>query len=32
MLDTELLTSDCSLTSENLSKYDYYEEPEFKKI
>ncbi|ORX54331.1 hypothetical protein BCR36DRAFT_396403 [Piromyces finnis] len=28
--DTDLQTSDCSLTSENLSRYDYYEEPEFR--
>ena len=29
-MDTDLQTSDCSLTSENLSRYDYYEEPELK--
>ncbi|ORX79933.1 hypothetical protein BCR32DRAFT_269161 [Anaeromyces robustus] len=30
IMETDLQTSDCSLTSENVSKYDYYEEPELK--
>eukprot|EP00833_Pecoramyces_ruminatium_P014579 jgi/Orpsp1_1/1188611/evm.model.d7180000066088.1 len=30
MMDMDLQTSDCSLTSENLSRYDYYEEAELK--
>jgi len=30
MTETDLQTSDCTLTSENLSRYDYYEEAEYK--
>ncbi|ORY25997.1 hypothetical protein LY90DRAFT_674717 [Neocallimastix californiae] len=30
LIDSDLQTSDCSLTSENLSRYDYYEEVELK--